>query len=144
MRVLVSDKLAEEGLKILKKEKAFEFIKGLSKKHYVVVLCGGGEQINKAFKEKGLEIEFGPAGRKTTFKGRQISRDVLEKNQKEIQDKFIKREIKTFEDYIGVGLLVAIVAYLIAGLANDSVVSVAPVFWALLGMGISINLRNKK
>jgi hypothetical protein len=45
---------------------------------------------------------------------------------------------------IGVGIFVAIVSYLVAGILNDSVVSVAPVFWVLLGLGININLKLNK
>lgn len=41
----------------------------------------------------------------------------------------------------GVSVLVAIIGYLGAAFFNDSVVSVAPVFWILLGVGISINLK---
>ncbi len=44
---------------------------------------------------------------------------------------------------VGVGTMVSVVGYCIAGIFNDSVVSVAPVFWILLGMGISINLKLK-
>lgn len=44
---------------------------------------------------------------------------------------------------IGVGIFVAIVSYLITGMLNDSVVSVAPVFWVLLGIGININIKLK-
>jgi O-antigen ligase len=39
-------------------------------------------------------------------------------------------------DMTGVGIYGGVVAYLIAGLANDSVVSVAPVFWVLFGLGM--------
>ncbi|MBU3143479.1 O-antigen ligase [Clostridium sp. CF012] len=48
----------------------------------------------------------------------------------------------SFNDFIsiaGLGIFVAVVGYLGAAIFNDSVVSVAPVFWILLGMGISIN-----
>ncbi|WP_159442938.1 O-antigen ligase family protein [Selenihalanaerobacter shriftii] len=54
------------------------------------------------------------------------------------------RNLNDFYSKTGVSIFVAIVAYLIAGLFNDSVISVAPVFWTLLGMGISINLKLKK
>ncbi|WP_019851357.1 O-antigen ligase [Desulfitobacterium sp. PCE1] len=40
---------------------------------------------------------------------------------------------------VGVGVFAGIVGYLGAGVFNDSVVSVAPVFWCLLGLGVSIN-----
>ncbi|WP_160317235.1 O-antigen ligase family protein [Oxobacter pfennigii] len=47
--------------------------------------------------------------------------------------------------YIGLAIFAAFVGYTISGLFNDSVLSVAPVFWVLLGVGISINdkLKNK-
>lgn len=39
----------------------------------------------------------------------------------------------------GVGLFGAVSGYAVAALFNDSVVSVAPVFWTLLGLGIAVN-----
>ncbi|KXS45968.1 MAG: O-antigen polymerase [Candidatus Frackibacter sp. T328-2] len=54
------------------------------------------------------------------------------------------REMNDFHSKVGLGILVGVVGYLVAGLFNDSVISVAPVFWTLLGMGISINLKLKK
>lgn len=41
--------------------------------------------------------------------------------------------------WIGFGIFTGVLAYLIAGIANDSNVSTAPVFWALLGVGMAIN-----
>lgn len=41
--------------------------------------------------------------------------------------------------WIGFGIFTGITAYLIAGIANDSNVSTAPVFWALMGVGMAIN-----
>jgi hypothetical protein len=37
-----------------------------------------------------------------------------------------------------------VVGYLFAGLFNDSVISVAPVFWIVLGVGIALNYMNRK
>lgn len=37
-----------------------------------------------------------------------------------------------------------VVGYLFAGLFNDSVVSVAPIFWIVLGVGIALNYMNRK
>lgn len=42
-------------------------------------------------------------------------------------------------EIIGVGLLLATFTYLIISFLNDSTVAVAPIFWIMLGMGISIN-----
>ncbi len=47
-----------------------------------------------------------------------------------------------YDDFIskaGVAIFVAVCGYLGAAFFNDSVVSVAPVFWVLLGLGISVN-----
>lgn len=41
--------------------------------------------------------------------------------------------------WIGFGIFTGLLAYLIAGLANDSNVSTAPVFWALMGVGMAVN-----
>ena len=51
----------------------------------------------------------------------------------------------TLEETLGAGITLAIVGYLGAGIFNDSIVSVAPIFWILLGVGIAINyLINKE
>lgn len=39
----------------------------------------------------------------------------------------------------GLAILIAIIGYLVAGMFNDSVVSVAPVFWVLFGLGMACN-----
>lgn len=46
--------------------------------------------------------------------------------------------------YIGASCLIGVIGYLSAGMFNDSVISVAPIFWIILGLGISINIRLKK
>ena len=45
---------------------------------------------------------------------------------------------------MGISLMLAIVGYLGAGIFNDSVVSVAPIFWVLLGAGIATNYMVNK
>jgi hypothetical protein len=45
---------------------------------------------------------------------------------------------------ISIGILTGILGYLVAGMFNDSIVSVAPVFWTLLGIGIVINYKLKE
>jgi hypothetical protein len=54
---------------------------------------------------------------------------------------FWNNKFEKLEAKIGVAVLAAVLGYAVAGLFNDSIVSVAPVFWVLLGIGISINLK---
>lgn len=44
-------------------------------------------------------------------------------------------------EVLGLAIFVSICGYMIIGFVNDSVVSVAPIFWILLGVGISINME---
>ena len=72
---------------LINNEKALWRLKELSGQNSLVVIPGGGEDINKAFRERGFEIRFGPLGRITrTLEERQVARDVLEKNQALLQD----------------------------------------------------------
>lgn len=72
---------------LLKHEKVIERIKNISKKHFTVVLIGGGKRINEEFKKKGWKVKFSPLGRITkTFEEKQLARDILEKNQEIVQD----------------------------------------------------------
>lgn len=57
---------------------------------------------------------------------------------------YIKYKFATLEEFLGAGILTAIVAYLAAGMFNDHIISVSPTFWALFGLGLSINYRLKK
>lgn len=42
-------------------------------------------------------------------------------------------------DYIGVGIFLGVCGFLVAGLANDSTVTVMPLFYGLLGTGFAVN-----
>lgn len=55
----------------------------------------------------------------------------------------LKKEYR-IEQVYGISIMLGIVGYLAAGLFNDSVVSVAPVFWILLGVGAALNAINRK
>ena len=44
----------------------------------------------------------------------------------------------------GASTSLGVIGYLFAGVFNDSVVSVAPIFWVVLGVGISLNFINRK
>lgn len=45
---------------------------------------------------------------------------------------------------IGIALFLGTLGYMISGLTNDSTVTVAPMFWVLIGMGISTNALVRK
>ncbi len=45
----------------------------------------------------------------------------------------------TMTDTFGVGTFLGVIGYIGAGFFNDSVVSVAPIFWCMLGMGVGAN-----
>jgi len=44
---------------------------------------------------------------------------------------------------IGFACFIAVTIYLICGLTNDSMISVAPVFWCIQGVGLAVNYMNK-
>ena len=54
-----------------------------------------------------------------------------------------KREYRPTQIY-GAAVMLAVTGYLAAGMFNDSVVSVAPVFWILLGTGCALNMINRR
>ena len=47
-------------------------------------------------------------------------------------------------DIMGIITFLSIAGYLTAGIFNDSVISVAPVFWIVFGVGLALNHINKK
>ena len=55
-----------------------------------------------------------------------------------------KRDVKTFLDHMGIGCVIAMVSYLGAGFFNDQIISVAPLFYVVVGLGIAINELVKK
>jgi hypothetical protein len=72
---------------LVKNPAVIGWLKWLGEIYFVVVCIGGGEQINKAFKERGWPINFGPLGRITlTVEEKRLARDVLEQNQDVVQD----------------------------------------------------------
>lgn len=55
----------------------------------------------------------------------------------------LKQEYNKSE-ILGAVTCLGIIGYLFAGIFNDSVVSVAPVFWIVSGVGVSLNYMNRK
>jgi O-antigen ligase len=45
--------------------------------------------------------------------------------------------------YIGLACFMSVIGYLFSGMFNDHIVSVSPVFWCILGLGISMNANLK-
>lgn len=57
---------------------------------------------------------------------------------------YFKQRLDNLPVIMGFAILLGTMGYMIAGLANDSTVTVSPLFWALMGVGIGINCRIKK
>jgi O-antigen ligase len=54
---------------------------------------------------------------------------------------YFKQNFNNFLPIAGMACFTAFCGYAVAGMFNDSVVAVAPVFWILLGLGIGINIK---
>ncbi len=50
-----------------------------------------------------------------------------------------KRDFATLTEYLGLGVLTGIFAYLVAGVFNDQIISLAPMFYAMTGVGFALN-----
>lgn len=59
---------------------------------------------------------------------------------------YFKNPPDTYLSRVGIGIFVGSFGYMICGFANDSTVTVAPLYWVLTGLGIAINymIRNTK
>lgn len=44
---------------------------------------------------------------------------------------------------LGAATCLGVIGYLFAGIFNDSVISVAPIFWVVLGVGVALNFMNR-
>ncbi len=57
---------------------------------------------------------------------------------------YIKGRFDNPYSILGLGILAGTVGYMICGIANDSLITVAPVFWAMVGLGIAANSKAKQ
>ena len=57
---------------------------------------------------------------------------------------YVKSRLENYYERIGAGILVGTFSYMICGLSNDSCIAIAPVFWALMGLGIVLNVKVKE
>jgi len=55
-----------------------------------------------------------------------------------------KTTFNSLDKCIGLACLFSVIGYLATGIFNDHIVSVAPLFWIILGLGISTNIRLKR
>jgi hypothetical protein len=51
----------------------------------------------------------------------------------------VRRRNKGYLVWVNIGILAGSFGYLVSGISNDSTISIAPIFWALLGIAIRIN-----
>lgn len=57
---------------------------------------------------------------------------------------YFKQRLDSLPVIMGFAIMLGTLGFMIAGLANDSTVTVSPLFWALMGVGIGINCKVKK
>ncbi len=54
-----------------------------------------------------------------------------------------KVDFSSKNQLFGVGLMLGVIGYLILGISNDSSVTLAPLFWMIIGLGFAVNKINK-
>ena len=54
---------------------------------------------------------------------------------------YIKGRFNSYYAQVGVAIFIGTISYMVTGLTNDSSITTAPVFWALIGMGIVANIK---
>lgn len=57
---------------------------------------------------------------------------------------YIKGRYKSIYTQIGVAIFLSTFSYMVVGIANDSILTVAPIFWAMMGLGIASNIKAKQ
>ena len=55
-----------------------------------------------------------------------------------------KNTLQSMLGKIGFGLFLSVFAYLVMAITNDSMIVIAPIFWALLGVGLAVNRMVKE
>lgn len=57
---------------------------------------------------------------------------------------YFKSDFSDKNHWLGAGIMLGVIGYLIAGISNDSCIAIAPIFWALLGIGFAVNRINRE
>lgn len=52
---------------------------------------------------------------------------------------YFKSSFDSYLSQVGTAILAGTMGYMVTGLANDSTITVAPIFWLLMGIGLSVN-----
>lgn len=52
---------------------------------------------------------------------------------------YFKNKFNTYMSQLGVGIFLGTIGYMVSGITNDSTITVAPIFWCLIGIGMRIN-----
>ena len=56
---------------------------------------------------------------------------------------YYRGRFNSYYSQVGVAILLGTLSYMICNVANDSTITVAPVFWVLIGLGIAVNAKAK-
>ncbi len=57
---------------------------------------------------------------------------------------YFKSKLSAWSERIGFACFIATVAYLVCGLTNDSMITVAPLIWCIIGIGLGANKINRE
>jgi hypothetical protein len=57
---------------------------------------------------------------------------------------YISGKYESYFAKAGIAIFIGTIGYMIVGISNDSSIAVAPIFWALIGIGIACNYHVKK
>lgn len=88
---------------VVDREELFNFATDKARNNYTVLICGAGTKIGKSLEEGGYMARFDEHGRITeTFEERKIARDVLEYEQRRLQDKFIGTGVEVEKPIINI------------------------------------------
>lgn len=55
--------------------------------------------------------------------------------------RYFWKQLESREQWVGFAVFISTIGFMIAGIANDSLIVVTPMFYVLLGMGVAINTR---
>jgi len=56
---------------------------------------------------------------------------------------YIRGRFNSLYAQVGIAIFIGTLAYMVAGLSNDSSITTAPIFWTLIGVGIAVNYKAK-